>query len=237
MGKQVLQEKSINKALFEILKIDFLDIMPDEIVNSRHKRLKNLIIENMKYNFSINAKSFIKEIIDSYKNLNVEIKKITDYFKIYFIEDDNKNFSICFSISSLENMGIGKEDIFFKIADNEELEKLEKDNNGEISYFKKGCEKFQNNLLKDINLKTKINDQEMKNTEVISYKLKDIYLFIIRHLLLEYENDYSKLFFQMIIFEEKYNEKKYQNKLSCVVRAKNNDLQQGKAFDFGTVYP
>ncbi|CAM3883245.1 MULTISPECIES: hypothetical protein [Flavobacterium] len=235
MGKQKLQEKSINKAFLEILKIDFLDIMPDERVQPRHERLEKLNIKNMKYNFSINAESFINKIIDSYKNLNVEIKKTTDYFKIHFIEDDNKKFSICFSISSLENMEIGKEDIFFKIDGNDELEKLEKDNNGEIPYFKKGRQEFQNNLLKDINLNTKINGQEMENTEVISFKLKDVYLFIISHFLLE--NDYSKLFFQMIIFEKEYSEKKHQNKLSCVVRAKDNYLKQGEAFDFGTVYP
>ncbi|UOX33121.1 hypothetical protein LXD69_13870 [Flavobacterium sediminilitoris] len=235
MGKQKLQEKSINKAFLDILKIDFLDIMPDERFQPRHIRLENKNIKNMKYNFSINAESFINKIIDSYKSLDVKIKNITNYFKIHFIEDDNKKLSICFSISSLENMEIGEEDIFFKIDGNDELEKLEKDNNGEIPYFKKRRQGFQDNLLKDINLNTKINGQEMENTEVISFKLKDVYLFIISHFLLE--NDYSKLYFQMIIFEEEFSEKKYRNKLSCVVRAKNNYQKQGEAFDFGTIYP
>ncbi|MDR7210517.1 hypothetical protein [Flavobacterium piscis] len=235
MGKQKLQEKVDKKAFLESfikLGIDFLKTMPEEEVNSRNKDLRKLnLTTNMIYDFSIDSENFIFEIYNSYENKPTEIKRKLDYFKIYFIQDDNDLFSICFSLSSEETEKYEDNDSFFKINCKNEIEKMEKDE------FIKYSKNYRDKLLQTINSQTMIDGVEIKNTEAISYKLKDLYFFILKHFLIKPISDYSKLSFQMIKFEENVEEQNNRNKLSLVVRAEDDTKGKGDAYNFGTVYP
>ncbi|OXB14648.1 hypothetical protein, partial [Flavobacterium tructae] len=124
-----LQEKVTETTIsknFETFAPVVLKIMPDEDVDSRNEALRELAIDNMIYDFSIDSENFISEIFNSYDNAPIEEKKVLDYFKIYFIQDDNDQFSICFSISSVETEKIGDKDFFFKI-NTQKIEKIEKE--------------------------------------------------------------------------------------------------------------
>ncbi|WP_445458231.1 hypothetical protein [Flavobacterium sp. HNIBRBA15423] len=234
MEAKELQEKGKDKALLNkfILSIDkFFDIMPYEQVESRNEDLVNLKIDEINKDFSINSKSFIETIVNSNRNTPVEIRKTLEYLKIYFVQLDNGSFSICFSISSKQNCDFGEHDSFLKIDENKNLIEIKK------TEFKKHHLKYKNNLLPTINSKTKIDDKEINNTEVISYKLKDLYLFLIYHFLLQSDYEYSKLYFKMIKFEKNVKVSNNQNKLSLVVRAEKSSKDKGEYYDFGTIYP
>ncbi|MCC9016363.1 hypothetical protein [Flavobacterium lipolyticum] len=229
------QEKVTKKAFlkkFETLAPVVLKTMPDEEVYLRNKALRKLEIRNMIYDFCIDSKNFISEISSSYDNAPVEEKKKLDYFKIYFIQDDNDRFSICFSISSVETEKFGDKDFFFKIKA-KKIEKIEKED------FIKYSNNYKNKLLQTINTQTRIGGLQIKNTEAVSYKLKDLYFFILKHFLnnSKPESSYSELFFEMIKFEETNEEPTNQNKLSIVVRAQSVSKGKAQAYDFGRVYP
>lgn len=230
-----LQEKVTETTIsknFETFAPIVLKIMPDVEVDSRNEALRKLAIDNMIYDFSIDSENFISEIFNSYDNASIEEKKVLDYFKIYFIQDDNDQFSICFSISSVETEKIGDKDFFFKI-NTQKIEKIEKE------AFIKYSNNYKNKLLQSINSKTWIGGLQIKNTEAVSYKLKDLYFFILKHFLINAkpESSYSELFFEMIKFEENAEEPTNQNKLSIVVRAQSVSKGRAQAYDFGRVYP
>lgn len=227
MELEKLQEKSIDEGFLEILKIDFLDIMLEEDVTARKFSIKSFGIQNLKYEFLVNAASFTSTIKNFYSDVPVELKRELEYFKIYFIQDEKDIFSICFSISSKENQNNGPNDSFYTIDSNEELIKIDKFD------FEKYKEKFRVNLLQVINIASKTEN----NTEIISYKLKDVYLFIIKHFLVMNKSDFPKLLFELIKFEKTVKEPNSRNKLSLVVRAESINKDKGDAYDFGTVYP
>ncbi|BFM41597.1 hypothetical protein CFS9_02380 [Flavobacterium sp. CFS9] len=230
-----LQEKVTEKTIsknYETFAPIVLKIMPDVEVDSRNEALRKLAIDNMIYDFSIDSENFISEIFNSYDNAPIEEKKVLDYFKIYFIQDDNDQFSICFSISSVETEKIGDKDFFFKI-NTHKIEKIEKE------AFIKYSTNYKNKLLQTINSKTWIGGLQINNTEAVSYKLKDLYFYILKHFLINStpESSYSELFFEMIKFEETAQESINQNKLSVVVRAQSVSKGRAQAYDFGRVYP
>lgn len=230
-----LQEKVTEKTIlknFETFAPVVLKIMPDEEVDSRNEALRKLAIDNMIYDFSIDSENFIFEIFNSYDNASIEEKKKLDYFKIYFIQDDNDQFSICFSISSVETEKFDDKDFFFKI-NTKKIEKIGKE------AFIKYSDNYKNKLLQTINSQTSIGGLQIKNTEAVSYKLKDLYFFILKHFLINSkpESSYSELFFEMIKFEETVEESVNQNKLSVVVRAQSPLKGRAEAYDFGRVYP
>ncbi|WP_166925704.1 hypothetical protein [Flavobacterium poyangense] len=220
MGSKKLQEEGI----------DFLRTMPDNEVNSRNIDLKNLGLPEIYKEFFIKSSSFINEITTSYDSKSVDIKEKLKYLKIYFKQDENNIFSIGFSISSEIDDLFGINDSFFIINTNNELEEIT-----DQSVFKKHTLNFANKLLPIINAKTKFNDTEMHNTQVIYYNLKDVFFFMVKHF--TQPTQYSKLFFQMIKFEKTVTEKNNQNKLSLVVRAESESKSTSESYDFGTVYP
>jgi hypothetical protein len=236
MELENLQEKGIDKSFLEILKIDFLDIMLENDVISRRSNLQNLHIKNMKYEFSVDAMNFISTIAEFYKVATIEIKKELEYFKIHFIQDEKGTFSIGFSLSSKENSN-EKNDSFYRIIPIEHTEPTEKpgilkkiDTRVE---FEKSTHLYETNLLPEIKTRTKTE----KNTQLIFYKIKDIYLFFINHFLLNHELGYSKLVFEIIKFEETPKDPNNKNKLALVVRAESSSKDKSESYDFGTVYP
>jgi hypothetical protein len=236
MELEKLQEKGIEKSFLEILKIDFLDIMPENDVISRRNNLQNLHIKDMKYEFSVDAINFISTIAEFYKLATIETKKELEYFKIHFIQDENGTFSIGFSLSS-KNDSNEKNDSFYRIIYIEQTESTEKlgtlkkiDNREE---FEKSTSLYETNLLPEIKTRTRTE----KNTQLIFYKIKDIYLFFINHFLLNHDLGYSKLVFEIIKFEKTPKDPNNKDKLGLVVRAENSSKDKSESYDFGTVYP
>ncbi|QSW88059.1 hypothetical protein J0383_17515 [Flavobacterium endoglycinae] len=235
MSSDELQKEINGKALLPdlISQIEVLDIMKEDQVISRIANLKSLELEDMEYDIFINSKSFVYEIFVFYDSMPIEIKKTLEYFKIYFIQDDDNRFSICFALSSEKTEKSVTNDFFFKI-NGREIEKMD------VNEFIKYTKNYQNKLLPRINSQTMINGLPMRNTETISYKLKDLYFFIIKHFLIRQNYKYTELYFQMIQFEKTTEEQNNRNKLSLVVRAQGTDIfidNKGDAYDFGTVYP
>jgi len=231
MELEKLQEKGINK-LLEILQIGFLDIMPEEDVVSRRNNLQNLHIKNMKYEFSVDAIDFISKIAKFYELATIEIKKELEYFKVHFIQDEKGIFSIGFSLSSNEKSN-EKNDSFYRIISTQSTEKIEVLKKIDRVDFEKSTSLYETNLLPGIKTSTKTE----KNTQLIFYKIKDMYLFFINHFLLNHESGYSKLVFEIIKFEETSKDPNNKNKLGLVVRAESASKGKSESYDFGTVYP
>lgn len=225
MGKQILQENDDKIFLDNLIKLGdkFFQKIPIAIYEQLKVNLVNLQITELQKDFTIDARLFINKIATIINDSNADINLQIEYLKIYFIQNDSNCFSICFSISSEKDVSMGINDSFFIIR-NGGFESIP------INDFVSLHKTYKDNLLKRINFETKVN-----NTEVISYKLKDVYLFIINHILID---KYTHLLFETIQFKTADTNRKA-NMIGLAILATDsvNTNLKGSPYDFGTIYP